>query len=99
MHPENVRHLIGDGRSFKLCPVLAPARNLNLDLHVRMCLRIGVAHGLHAVPLGHIPDLECEMGFPVRRACPAAPKCQSRSAYCRQYGRFFQFLHTFPSFL
>ena len=65
MHPEHIRHLITDGRCLQLGPVLAPARNLYLNYHIRVLCGISVANGLHSVPLIDVPDLECQMGFAV----------------------------------
>ena len=58
MHPENVRHLVGHGGSFQLGPVFVPVDDLHFNMYVGMLGRVSVAHGLHAVALGHIPDLK-----------------------------------------
>ena len=58
MHPENIRHLVGHGGSFQLGPVFVPVDDLHFNMYIGMLGRVGVAHGLHTVALGHIPDLK-----------------------------------------
>ena len=65
VHPKNVGHLIGNGGGLQLGPVFIPAGYLNLDFHIRVLFRVGVADGLHAVSLSHIPDLKGQMGLSV----------------------------------
>ena len=66
VHPVDVGHGVALGRSLQLGPVLAPVGNLDLDDHVGVHLGgVGIAHGLHAVPLGHVPDLEGQVRLAV----------------------------------
>ena len=71
VHPEDIGHRVALARSLQLGPVLIPAGDLHLNDHVRVhLLGVGVAHSLHPVPLEHVPDLERQVRFAVRRAAP-----------------------------
>ena len=81
MHPENVGGLFGHGGGFQLGPVLVPAGDLHLDDDVGVLFRVGVAHGLHTVALGDVPNLERQMGLAIARTAAAGGQ-----ACCRQRG-------------
>ena len=90
VHPEDVRHLAAGGSGLQLGPVFVPAGHLHLDLHVGVLGGVGITHGLHTVPLGHVPDLEGQVDIAVRSraalvAAAAAHKARSH-ARCQQSG-------------
>ena len=79
VHPEDVRHLVGDGSRFQLGPVLIPAGDLHFNVDVGMLLGVSVTHRLHAVTLGNVPDLERQVHGAVGtvRAASGQARCQT----------------------
>ena len=65
VHPENVRHGVGLGGGLQLGPVLGPVGDLHFDVNLGVLGGIGGADGLHARPLGHIPDLKGQVRLAV----------------------------------
>ena len=66
VHPEQIRQGVALGGGFQLGPILAPAGDLDLDDHIWVDVGcVGIAHGLHAIPLAYVPDLEGQMGLSV----------------------------------
>ena len=87
VHPEDIRHLVAHGGGFQLGPVFVPAGHLHLDLHIGMLGGVSVAHGLHAVALGHVPDLEGQVHGAVRAfAATGQPGGQPRGQADAQCG-------------
>ena len=97
VHPEDVGHGVGLAGSLQLGPVLAPAGDLHLDVHVGMLGGVGGAHSLHAGSLVDIPNLKLEMGLAVGRAAPGQGQQQrSEQGYRRYAGNFFHNSTSFP---
>ena len=65
MHPEDIRHGVAFGGSLQLGPILAPVGHLHLNDHIGVLGGVGVADGLHTVPLGYVPNLEGQMGLAI----------------------------------
>ena len=99
VHPEDIRHGVGFGCGLQLGPVLVPAGDLYLDDHIGVLLGVGVADGLHALALGHVPDLEFEVGLAVHGAAAAQGQQQRQGQdQRRDAGDLFHKHHSSASF-